>query len=102
MFQLRFVCSYLDSSPREERLVRKIGVWVDVSLGLSQPVKSKHTMLLEVLSAGGDELDGGKLVPPLLKTRDDGTNKPTLDAYERRLSASGFRHIKWMKTYRQA
>jgi len=39
-------------------------------------------MLLEVLSAGGDELDGGELISPLLKTRDDRTNKSTLDAYE--------------------
>jgi len=59
-------------------------------------------MLFEVLPAGGDELDGGELVSPLLKTRDDGTNKPTLDAYEGRLLVNGFRYIKWMKTYRQA
>jgi len=83
MFQLRFVCSFcLDSSPREKRLVRKIGVWVDVSLGLSQPGENKRTMLLEVLSAGGDELDGGKFVSPQLKTSDDRTNKSTLDAYK--------------------
>jgi len=48
---------------REEWLVRKVRV-----------------VLLEVLLAGGDELDGSKFVSPLLKTRDDGTNKPTLDA----------------------
>ena len=34
---------------------------------------------LEVVLAGGGELDGGKLVPALLKALDDGANESTLD-----------------------
>jgi len=35
-------------------------------------------MLLEVLFAGGQELDSSKLVPTGLESRDDGSNKTTL------------------------
>jgi len=36
-------------------------------------------MGLEVLLAGGGELDGGKLVPTLLEAGDDGANESALD-----------------------
>lgn len=37
-------------------------------------------VLLEVLLAGGDELDGSKLVAAVLEAGDDGANESTLDA----------------------
>ena len=36
-------------------------------------------MLLKVLLAGGDELDGGKLEATLLEAAEDGADKSTLD-----------------------
>jgi len=38
-----------------------------------------RTVGLEVLLAGGGELDGGKLVPTLLEAGDDGANESALD-----------------------
>lgn len=40
------------------------------------------TVLLEVLLAGGDELDGGKLEATLLEARQDGTDQSALDTWD--------------------
>ena len=39
----------------------------------------QRTVLLEVLLAGGDELDGGELVAAVLEAGDDGANESALD-----------------------
>lgn len=72
-------CRTLDEAS-EEGLVLEVGICTRVSMvGRSVSKDMDRTVGLEVLLAGGGELDGGELVPTLLEAGDDGANESALD-----------------------
>lgn len=72
-------CRTLDEAS-EEGLVLEVGICTRVSIfGRSVSKDMDRTVGLEVLLAGGGELDGSKLVPTLLEAGDDGANESALD-----------------------